>query len=74
MVSSEPDWMWKLLVVPEWSKSWMMAESSREKISRSDSQDLRPAWEMNQCVVCSTSAACRLLWYGLLFLQKGENV
>ena len=46
----------------------MMAENSREKISRSDIQSFSPVWETIQCVVCSTSLACRLLWYGLPYL------
>ena len=39
MARLELDMMWKLLVVPVWSKSWMIAEKRRAKISRSESQD-----------------------------------
>ena len=39
MAREELDCTWKLLVVPVWSKSWMIAEKRRAKISRSESQD-----------------------------------
>ena len=45
MAREELDCTWKLLVVPVWSKSWMIAEKRRAKISRSESQD----WKGSFC-------------------------
>ena len=38
MARSLPELMWKLFVVPLWSKSWIMAAMRLVKISKSDSQ------------------------------------